>query len=57
MRESLNEKCRLFIENRDVIKSAFPMENSYMHSICASYFMNRGVLATVDGLKTTRPRG
>lgn len=54
MRESLNEKCRLFIENRDVIKSAFPMENAYMHSICASYFMNRGILATVEGLKASK---
>lgn len=54
MRESLKEKCRLFIENRDVIKSAFPMENAYMHSLCASYFMNRGILATVEGLKETR---
>lgn len=54
MRESLNEKCRLFIENRDVIKSAFPMENSYMYAICASYFMNKGVLATVEGLKESK---
>ena len=54
MRESLNEKCRLFIENRDVVKVAFPMENTYMHAICASYFMNRGVLATVEGLKESR---
>ena len=54
MRESLNEKCRLFIENRDVVKSTFPMENAFMHSLCASYFMNRGVLARVDDLKETR---
>ena len=54
MRESLSQKCRLFIENRDVAKAAFSMENSYMHAICASYFMNRGILATVEDLKESK---
>ncbi len=54
MRESLNKKCELFISNRDAVKSSFPMENSYMHAICASYFMNREVLATAEGLKSGR---
>ena len=54
MRETLNERCRLFIENRDAAKSAFPMESSYMYAICASYFMNKGVVATTEGLKEAK---
>jgi len=54
MRESLSEKCRLFIENRDVIKKAFPMESSCFFSICSSFFTDKGRLADVESLKGAR---
>ena len=54
MRESLNNKCRLFIDNRDAFKKAFPMENSYLYPSCASFFTDAGRLADVDALKDAR---
>lgn len=54
MKESLNNKCKLFIENRDVFKAAFPMENSYLYPVCASFFVDRGELANVERLKEMR---
>lgn len=45
MRETLEAKCRLFISNRDVIKSNFAWESAYMQPLSASMFTekNRGV--------------
>ena len=54
MRESLNNKCKLFIENRDVFKAAFPLENAAFYPVCASVFTDRDKLADVDVLKNTR---
>jgi len=54
MKDSLNNKCRLFIENRDVFKAAFPMENSYLYPVCASFFADRGKVASVERLKEMR---
>ena len=54
MRESLNQKCRLFIDNRDAVKSAFPMESSYLHTVCASIIANENRVADVEALKETR---
>ena len=51
MRESLNKKCRLFVENRDTFKRAFPMGNSYLFPVCASLFTDRNRLADVEELK------
>ena len=54
MRESLNQKCRLFIDNRDAVKTAFPMESSYLHTVCASIIANENRVADVEALKETR---
>ena len=54
MRESLNNKCRLFIDNRDAFKRAFPVENSYLYPSCASFFTDADRLADVDVLKSAR---
>lgn len=54
MRDSLNNKCRLFIENRDVFKAAFPWENSNFYPVCASVFMNCDKVADVESLKEVR---
>ena len=54
MKDSLKNKCRLFIENRDVFKAAFPWENSNFYPICASSFVNHDKLADAEHLKNIR---
>ena len=54
MRESLNQKCRLFIDNRDAVKSAFPMESSYMHAVCSSIISGEDRISDIQALKETR---
>ena len=38
MRTELLERCRLFIENRDIIKAEFSWESAYIYPLCASLF-------------------
>lgn len=54
MNESLRNRCELFIENRDVIKAAFPFENSTLFPICASIITDKERVADVNVLKETR---
>ncbi len=54
MKESLNNKCNLFIQNRDAFKSAFPWESSYFYPICASFFVDAGKIADPLYLKDCR---
>jgi len=54
MNEALNNRCRLFIENRDIFKEAFPWENSYFYPVCAALFTNEGRLADLEKLKASR---
>lgn len=51
MRESLCEKCDLFIKNRDTVKAALPLESDYLAAVCASLFMNKDILVTGERLK------
>ncbi len=54
MNEALNSRCRLFVENRDAFKAAFPWENSYFYPVCAALFTDTGRLAEVEKMKATR---
>jgi hypothetical protein len=54
MRDSLRFKSGLFIVNRDVFKTAFPMESDMLFPVCASVFMNCGRTADAEKLKATR---
>ena len=54
MNESLNERCRLFIENQSVFERAFPWENSYFYPVCAALFTDKGRKADAEELKDTR---
>jgi len=45
MRETLENICRQFIENRDIVKGAFNFESAYMHPICAAIFTQKNVKA------------
>lgn len=51
MRSSLAGLCSLFIENRDVIKSAFTRKSSYMYPVCASILTDKGMRADESKLK------
>ena len=50
MRDSLQCLCDEFVANRNVIKSKFKFENSYLYPVCASIFCARGVRADADKL-------
>ena len=50
MRDSLQRLCEDFVANRDVLKSKFKWENSYIYPVCASIFCARGVRADADRL-------
>ena len=43
-----------FIENRDIIKSAFPFESAYLYPACATVFLNAGKTADVGRLRECR---
>lgn len=54
MNTSLENKCKSFIANRDMIKSTFAWESSYVYPICASIFTEKNIMATGDVLKQCR---
>lgn len=45
MKESLQNRCRLFVENRDRIKSEFKWETTYMYPLCAAMYTAEGIQA------------
>ena len=45
MRDSLQARCEQFIENRDIVKKVFRMENSHIYPLCANIFCARGITA------------
>lgn len=52
MRATLQKRCDLFINNRDIIKSAFKWESAYIYPLCASIISSKGKLANVEKMKT-----
>ena len=54
MRDALLEQCDAFIENRDLVKSAFRMESSYMYPICAAIITDKGKRADPERLRLCR---
>ena len=43
MRDTLQKRCDLFIENRDIIKSAFRWKSTYIYPLCASLYSSKGM--------------
>ena len=41
MRESLETLCSMLSQNRKIIKSVFPLENSYIYPVCAEIFTEK----------------
>lgn len=51
MDASLQERCRLFLENRDIFRSVFKGESPYIYPICAAIVTDRGSTADPAALK------
>lgn len=51
MRTTLQKRCELFINNRDIIKSEFKWESRYIHPLCSSIFSSKGKVADVEKMK------
>ena len=54
MRDSLQRLCEDFVANRNVLKSKFKWENSYLYPVCASIFCARGAHADADKLQEAK---
>ncbi len=54
MRASLSGLCGRFIENRDIVKSTFPWDSSYMYPVCAAIITDKGMRADEARLKRCR---
>lgn len=54
MREALLEQCESFIENRDIVRSVFKMESSFMYPICSAIITDKGKRADSERLKQCR---
>lgn len=54
MKALIQEKCVHFIQNRDIIKETFRMENGYLYPVCANLFLSRNVQANEEKLRQCR---
>lgn len=51
MKASLEAKCRLFIENRNLIRSGFGWESTYMYPLCAEIVTSKNQTADMDKME------
>lgn len=54
MRDELQKRCQLFIENRDIVKYAFGWESAYIYPLCASLYTIKGIHADAGVMKECR---
>lgn len=54
MRDELQKRCQLFIENRDIVKYAFGWESAYIYPLCASLYTIKGIHADAGVMKDCR---
>ena len=54
MRSSLATMCSRFIENRDIVKSTFVWDSTYMYPICAAIITEKGMRADPERLRNCR---
>lgn len=54
MRASLSSLCGSFIENRDIVKSAFAWESTYLYPVCAAIFIDKRRKANIDQLESCK---
>ena len=48
MKETLKQRCELFIQNRDIIKSEFGWQSTYMYPLCANIYTSKNQTVNVD---------
>ena len=51
MKATLKGRCDRFIENRDVVRSCFAMESTYLYPICAAVITDHDMRADPERLK------
>lgn len=54
MRASLSALCGSFIENRDIVKSTFAWESTYLYPVCAAIFLDKRRKAEPDRLESCK---
>ncbi|MBR1606574.1 MAG: DUF4003 family protein [Clostridia bacterium] len=54
MREELQQRCELFIENRDTLKQVLKMESTYMYPVAANILTGRQIPITQETLQNCR---
>ena len=54
MQGALKGYCDLFMENRDVVKSCFSMESTYLYPVCAAIITDRDMRMNPERLKRCR---
>lgn len=53
MNAELTKRCEMFIANRDIIKSEFAFESTYIYPLCAALFTSKGVYADAQALRAS----
>lgn len=51
MRETIEKRCNLFIENRNIMKSAFKWESAYIYPLCAWIYASKDKEADIELLQ------
>lgn len=54
MKEVLQKRVELFVENRDIVKKLFAWESTYVYPLCANIYASRNVKAEVEIIKECR---
>lgn len=54
MKESLQRRCELFINNRDAIKASFAWESTYIFPLCAGLCTSKNMRADTERMKACR---
>ncbi len=52
MKESLLQRCRLLVENREIIRSEFRWESAFLNVLCAALCVTKDVTADADALRS-----
>lgn len=54
MREELLKQCENYIKNRDILRSSFRFESSYILPVCASVIASKGIVTSDEKLKNCK---
>lgn len=54
MNDTLKQRCKLFMSNRDIIKENFGWESIYMYPLCANIFVTKNQTVDVERMQEYR---